>query len=61
MPKYAHQGVSWLWLIDPDSRILEAFELHDGCWSLIATLTDDERVRVRPFDAIEFELDALWA
>jgi Uma2 family endonuclease len=61
MPKYAHHGVCWLWLIDPDTRILEAFELHQGRWSLIATLTDDERVRVRPFDAIEFGLDALWA
>lgn len=61
MPKYARSHISWLWLVDPEARILEAYELRQGVWSLIASLADDQRVKVKPFDAIEFELDALWA
>ncbi len=61
MPKYARYGVSWLWFIDPQARLLEAYELRAGAWTLIDTLADDQTVRIRPFDATEFDLDALWA
>ena len=57
---YAREGVSHLWFVDPDARTLEAFELRDGQWSLIATLTDDDKVSVPPFDAISFDLSDLW-
>jgi hypothetical protein len=30
-------------------------------WSLLATFSDDERVRAEPFDAIELDLGLLWA
>jgi hypothetical protein len=30
-------------------------------WSLLATWRDDALVRAEPFDAIELELDGLWA
>ena len=36
-PIYAREGVSYLWLVDPIDRTLEAFELHDGQWLLIAS------------------------
>ena len=49
-----------LWLIDPADRTLEAFELRDGEWVLIACAKDDEPVSVRPFDAITFSLGDLW-
>ena len=49
-----------LWLIEPTDRTLEAFELRDGEWALIACAKDDEAVSVRPFDAITFSLGALW-
>ncbi|HZV84314.1 MAG TPA: hypothetical protein VFF48_04930 [Brevundimonas sp.] len=39
---------------------MEAFELRDGRWSLLATVTDVDPVRLAPFDAIEFPLSALW-
>ena len=60
-PIYAREGVPHLWLIDPADRTLEAFELRDGEWVLIATAKDDEPVSVRPFDAISFSLGDLWA
>ena len=60
-PIYAREGVAHLWLIDPADRTLEAFELRDGEWVLIACAKDDEPVSIRPFDAITFSLGDLWA
>ena len=57
---YAREGVSHLWFVDPDARTLEAFELRDGQWMLIASLADNALVSVKPFDAISFPLDVLW-
>ena len=59
-PVYAREGVSWLWLVDPADRTLEAFELQDGQWLLIASAKDDEPVSIRPFDAVTFSLADLW-
>ena len=59
-PVYAREGVAHLWLIDPTDRTLEAFELRDPEWTLIATAKDDDPVSVRPFDAITFSLGELW-
>ena len=59
-PIYAREGVTHLWLVDPTDRTLEAFELRDGEWVLIATAKDNEPVSVRPFDAITFSLGDLW-
>ena len=60
-PVYAREGVAYLWLVDPTDRTLEAFELREGEWVLIACAKDDEPVSVRPFDAITFSLGDLWA
>ena len=57
---YAREGVGHLWFVDPEARTLEAFELRDGQWGLLATLADDAPVSLPPFDAITFPLDALW-
>ena len=59
-PIYAREGIPHLWLIDPTDRILEAFDLHEGQWLLIASAQDDEPVSIRPFDAITFSLGSLW-
>ena len=57
---YAREGVSHLWFVDPDARTLEAFELREGQWLLLATLADEAPVSLPPFDAISFPLSALW-
>ena len=59
-PVYAREGVGHLWFIDPTDRTLEAFELRDGQWLLIASAKDDDPVSIRPFDAITFSLGDLW-
>ena len=58
---YGEAGVGHLWLVDPLARTLEAFALDGGRWVLIASLRDDAEVRVPPFEAVAFPLDALWA
>jgi len=60
MPIYARFGVAHLWLIDPDLRMLEAYELQGGRWALLAALDGDKSVSLAPFDAIEFSLAGLW-
>ena len=59
-PVYAREGVGHLWLVDPEDRTLEAFELREGQWVLIASAKDDDPVSIRPFDAIAFSLGDLW-
>jgi Uma2 family endonuclease len=64
MPLYAHYGVKYLWIVDPDLKTLEAYQLQQGTagskWLLLKTLTNDQVVSLPPFDAIEFELSILW-
>ena len=57
---YAREGIGYLWLVDPDARSLEAFELRGSEWLLIDALFDDALVSLPPFDAITFDLGDLW-
>lgn len=57
---YAEFGVSYLWLLDPDEQVLEAFRLTDGQWTLIGTVTGAGAVSLPPFDAISFPLSILF-
>ena len=59
-PGYAREGIGYLWLVDPVDRTLEALELREGQWVLIAIAKGDEPVSIRPFDAVTFSLDDLW-
>ena len=57
---YAREVVDFIWLVDPDARSLEAFELHGTEWTLIDQLFDDASVSLPPFEAISFNLGDLW-
>ncbi len=59
-PIYTREGVGHLWLVDPADRTLEAFEMREGHWVLIATAKDADPVCIRPFDAVTFSLGDLW-
>ena len=59
-PAYAREGVGHLWLVDPAARTLEAFALLDGAWTPAGAAREAEPVRVAPFEAVTFPLDALW-
>ena len=61
MPIYAREKVRHLWLVNPKTQTLEAYECQSERWTLLATHQGDETVRIAPFDAIELELAAFWA
>ena len=60
VPRYASLGVEYLWLINPRDKLLEAFRLEKGQWLLLTSHTDTDKVRVAPFEAMEFDLGSLW-
>ena len=57
---YAKAGVSWLWLLDPKDRVLEAFQLFDGQWRLVGVATGKDNIKLPPFDAVSFPFDDLF-
>jgi Uma2 family endonuclease len=58
---YAEHGVHHVWLVEPLDQLLEVLELDRGAYRIVQTATGANPVRLRPFDAIEFDLAALWA
>jgi Uma2 family endonuclease len=58
---YAREGVTHAWLVDPLRQTLEVLALESGALAQIEEHHGDSSVRVRPFDAIELELRALWS
>jgi len=62
LPLYAGVGVGHAWLVDPDLRLLEAYENRlDGRWLLLGSFQDDATVPIPPFEAVDLELALLWA
>jgi Uma2 family endonuclease len=57
---YAAQGVAYIWLLNPDTRVLDAYQLVAGKWVLQGTATGADEVCLPPFNAISFPLDALF-
>jgi Uma2 family endonuclease len=60
MRVYARERVSHIWLVDPIEQLLEVFRQSGDTWLRVLSAGGDEKVRAEPFDAIEFELAALW-
>jgi Uma2 family endonuclease len=57
---YARSGVPHYWLIDPETRVLEALALRDGAWVDVGAYDDSATARIAPFEAIELELGRLF-
>lgn len=57
---YGAAGVSHLWLLEPQAKVLECFALAAGQWLLQATFQPGDEIRVAPFDAVSFLLDDLF-
>ncbi len=54
-------SITHLWHVDPDARILEAFELKDGQWLLLQACADNDEIAAVPFGEVPFLLGTLWA
>ena len=58
---YGRHGVKHIWHVDPDARLLEAFELMpDGRWTLLKAYRDNDLIDAAPFGEAPFELGDLW-
>lgn len=60
MARYASEGVSHAWLLDPVARALEVRRLEGGRWRDVATYAGSQLVRAEPFEAVELALGSLW-
>lgn len=61
LPIYAEHGVPHLWLIDPELRTVEVFELRERRWLLLNVYEDSAEVSASPFTEIKLPLSSLWA
>ncbi len=59
MPLYARYGVSFMCLIDPIKKTLEAYELKKD-WQLIGSFKNEDRVNVAPINEVTLLLSDLW-
>ena len=57
---YARARVHYLWFLHPMNRTLEVMNLQRGRWVGIGDYAENDRARVKPFDAIELDLARLW-
>jgi len=57
---YAEHDVPWLWLVDPELRTLEVFQLAGDFYSMLRVFTGDDVVRADPFPAAEIDLASIW-
>jgi Uma2 family endonuclease len=57
---YAEHDVPWLWLVDPERRTLEVFQLAGDLYSMLHVFTGDDVVRADPFPAAEIDLASIW-
>ena len=60
MPVYAREGVAHAWIVDPLQQMLEVFANAGETWKVIATHSENEVVRIAPFEEIEVDLTLLW-
>jgi len=60
LPRYAAAGVRHAWIVNPDMRALQVFELQTGEPTLVAAFAGQDQVRAPPFEAVLLELGLLW-
>ncbi len=58
---FQREGVGHVWIIEPLDRLLEVLELDGETYRIVQRATGDAPARLRPFEAIEFDVGALWA
>ncbi len=58
---YQREQVAHVWIIEPLDRFLEVLELDGETYRIVQRVSGDTPARLRPFDAIEFDVAALWA
>jgi len=57
---YLEAGVPALWLIDPETRVLEALVREGSRWMEAGRFSDGDLVRIPPFEPIELEVARIF-
>ncbi len=57
---YARFGLPHLWFLDPEKRLIEAFELRGDVWSVVGTASGGDTVSLPPFEAAVFSMNDLF-
>ena len=57
---YATYQVTYLWHLDPVSRVLEVYTLQGKDWLLVGTFVGLDMVAAPPFESNPFLLNELW-
>jgi hypothetical protein len=57
---YARVGVRYRWYRDPESQVLQSFELRRGQWIELGACCGGDFARTAPFDAVELVLGDWW-
>lgn len=60
-PLYAAYGLSFLWLVNPKTGVLEAYRLVGDDWESQGVYRGDETVCVEPFELVSITVDELLA
>jgi Uma2 family endonuclease len=58
--KYARSGVPNYWIVDPEARKLEAFELQGERYRRVAELKDRGSFQPALFPGLTIDLEPLW-
>jgi Uma2 family endonuclease len=57
---YSEYGVRHFWLVDPDSRTLEALVLEAGRWVDAGSFDETASARISPFESVEIDMSRLF-
>lgn len=57
---YAERGIPHYWIVDVDTRTLEAFELQGSRWVLAGSYDAGATAAIPPFQAVEIEVGRLF-
>ena len=57
---YARYDVPYLWLVDPDARVVEAFTVDRGRYVLAVSATGGDPVDLPPFTGLGLVPDRVW-
>jgi Uma2 family endonuclease len=57
---YQSKGVSHYWIVDPETRTLEAYSLENGRYIPTGRGRDDQVLKLPPFPTLDIPLAKLW-
>lgn len=58
--EYAAFGVRFYWIVDPELRTVEVFELREGAYARVLGASEGAALPVPGIDGAELDLDAIW-